>query len=415
MSFVETLLPPFKLAGPARNARALNRSLWFAAALTLLAISFGLVCNLADAANGTWVQDSAAPQNWSNASNWIPGIADGTGSIADFSTLNIVNNNTVVVDSARTVGQLLFQDKTTASNDWTLTNSGGAVLTLDNGASVPVIDVLNRTLTISGLLGGTNGFQKIDAGALILSGNNTGLSGTVTLKRGDVTVQSNNALGTGTVIIDPGTSLNTRLLIATGGLNLPNAITMNSSNSGGGVNGSILVSTATDVTLSGAITINAVATSGGHFAESSTGFINLTGPVTDTLPVNFVSGGAGNGIVIRSGNTRWSGGGSAFRIDNRSGTIAVGADNGIPTNAFLNLGGNGNGTLDLAGHAQTLVGVAALIGANTNTITSSSTTAVSTLTFAPNPSSYVIPQYTNLSFGGVVSDSSSHVSIEHCR
>src|SRR5262249_3714242 len=87
------------------------------------------------AANGTWVQDSGSPQNWSNPSNWIPGIADGAGSIADFSTLNILNNNTVVLDTSRSIGELLFQDKTTASNDWTLSNSGGAVLTLDSNGN----------------------------------------------------------------------------------------------------------------------------------------------------------------------------------------------------------------------------------------------------------------------------------------
>ena len=85
--------------------------------------------------------------------------------------------------------------------------------------------------------------------------------------------------------------------------------------------------------------------------------------------------------------------------------MADGANNGIPTNAVLNLGGNGNGTLDLAGFNQTLAAVSNLIGANTNTVTNSSTTNASTLTLAPLPSNFSIPQYTNISFAGTIGDS----------
>ena len=237
-----------------------------------------------------------------------------------------------------------------------------------------------------------------------MSGDNSGLSGQVLLSRGDVTVQSNTAFGTGTVVVDPGTSVNTRIIF-TANMTLANPITMNTSNSGGGANGSILTNGAFDVTLTGPITINGVATSGGHWAGSTgTNYLNITGAVTDTLPANFVAGGAGNGIVIRSGNTRMSGGGSAFRIDNRAGILADGANNGIPTNAVLNLGGNGNGTLDLAGFNQALAAVSNLIGANTNSVTNSSTTNASTLTLAPLPSNFSIPQYTNISFGGTIGD-----------
>jgi autotransporter-associated beta strand protein len=375
--------------------------------VVILTGSFSMIiANMAHAATFTWEQNTNG-FNWSTSGNWSPSGPPGTGDIADISEQNITSPTTINFDQSLSIGQIIFGDHTTADNNWTLSSNDASILTLNNGVSVPVIDVLNQTATISVNLAGTNGFQKIDTGALILSGSNSALSGTVTLKRGDTTPLTNNAFGSATVVIDPGTSNNARLLLTTGGLNLSNAITMNSSNSGGGVNGSIFASTATDVTLSGSITISAVATSGGHFAESSTGFINITGTLTDTLAPNFVSGGSGNGIVVRNGNLRLSGGGSYFRIDERSGTMAVGANNGIATNAIVNLGGNGNGTLDLAGFSQTVEAISALIGANTNTVTNSSATNASTLTIAPVASSSLVTGLVNLGFGGVISDASA--------
>ncbi|HEY2760149.1 MAG TPA: hypothetical protein VGI75_05385, partial [Pirellulales bacterium] len=244
-----------------------------------------LISSTALAANGIWI--STTDQSlWSTPSNWSGGtIADGTGALADFSTVDIAAATTVNLDSTRTVGQLKFQD-TNNTSAWILANNGATsnVLTLNNGAIQPVIDVLNQSLTITANLAGTSGFRKIDAGGLILSGDNSALSGQVLFSRGDVTVQSNTALGTGTVVIDPGTTVNTRLIL-TANLTLANPITMNSSNSGGGANGSILTNGAFDATLTGNITINALATAGGHWAGSTgTNYLNITGSVTDTLP-----------------------------------------------------------------------------------------------------------------------------------
>ena len=259
--------------------------------IALAVLAAGMMAGQTNAANGVWI--STTDQSlWSTPSNWSGGtIADGAGALADFSTVDITTGTTVNLDTPCTVGQLKFQDLT-SSNGWILANNSAAanVLTLNNNASQPVIDVLNQSLTVSLSLAGAAGFRKIDAGGLILSGDNSGLSGQVLLSRGDVTVQSNTALGTGTVVIDPGTSVNTRIIL-TANLTLANPITMNTSNSGGGANGSILTNGAFDVTLTGPITINGVATSGGHWAGSTgTNYLNITGAVTDTLPANFVAG-----------------------------------------------------------------------------------------------------------------------------
>ena len=69
-------------------------------------------------------------------------------------------------------------------------------------------------------------------------------------------------------------------------------------------------------------------------------------------------------MVVRTGNIIFSGGGSYFRLEQRTGEARLGATNGIATNAYMDLGVNNgnpttsfNGTLDLFGFNQTLVGV----------------------------------------------------------
>ena len=182
------------------------------------------------ATNGTWNPLSFAGTNgsgsWSTTTNWAGGIvADGATGIADFSLLNITANTTVDLDSSRTIGQLKFND-TTQSNLWTLDNNGNSanILTLDNGASQPIITVNpnNNTFgtlntTISATIAGTNGFIKAGGGALVLSGNNT-LSGQVVINStsanagADLYLANNTALGTATLFIDPGSANNARVL-----------------------------------------------------------------------------------------------------------------------------------------------------------------------------------------------------------
>ncbi len=356
--------------------------------------------------NGVWTD--LAGGVWSTAGNWSGGtIADGAGSTADFSTLNITSDTTVTLDTSRSIGTLKFQD-TTASNNWFLTNSSSAVLTLNNGTSQPVVDVLNQNLNLNLPLAGTNGFVKIDGGGLLLSANNSALSGTVRIQNSDVTPTVANAFGTGTVVMDGSAlAVSTRILM-TSGVTVSNPIVINYSRVAAGNNGVLYSNGAFNATFAGPVTFNAVATSGGQIAGSTgTNFLYFTGPITDTLAANYVSGGTGNGIVVRSGNINLAGGGSYFRMDERNGTLQLGANNGVATNAILNLGGNGNGVFDLDGFNQTLVGVTNLIGSNSNSITNSSSTAPSTLTFAPNPSNYSVANFATISFSGAITDASA--------
>src|SRR5262245_82460 len=119
-------------------------------ALALFAI---LTCaSFAHATNGIWTATSGA-ELWSTTTNWSGGIvANGADGIADFSTLNLAVNNTLHLDSARTIGSLIFGD-TIPSNNWALDNNGNAanILTLSNSGG-PTITVNNQTATISAIL-----------------------------------------------------------------------------------------------------------------------------------------------------------------------------------------------------------------------------------------------------------------------
>ncbi|WP_265594840.1 autotransporter-associated beta strand repeat-containing protein [Haloferula sp. BvORR071] len=146
------------------------------------------------AADGVWTNPAGG--SWADAANWSGStIADGSGAIADFSTLDIAADTTVTLDGARTIGTLHFADAATASNDWTLAAGSGGPLTLA-ATGTPGIAVDNRAVTLGMELAGTQGFTKTGAGALSLSGGNTFL-GPLQVAAGTLRAASATALGAG--------------------------------------------------------------------------------------------------------------------------------------------------------------------------------------------------------------------------
>ncbi len=125
-------------------------------------------------ASGVWVSD--ANGLWGDPTNWLNGlVADGTGSTADFSTLDITADRTVILESSRAIGILRFGD-TAGGQNWTLAAADNAELTLS--APAPYITVLQNTATINVPLCGTNGLTKTGPGTLVLATSNK-LSGTL--------------------------------------------------------------------------------------------------------------------------------------------------------------------------------------------------------------------------------------------
>jgi autotransporter-associated beta strand protein len=135
-----------------------------------------------------WTNKSGG--SWPTASNWFQNVVPaGTDALANFRQLDIATNPVVTLDGARTVGGLVFAD-VDPSHDWTLAPGGGGSLTLDVSSGRSVVNVANRSATISAPLNGNDGLQKDGPGELILTGSNNITGGTV-VNHGKLTVSSN--------------------------------------------------------------------------------------------------------------------------------------------------------------------------------------------------------------------------------
>ncbi|RYD49032.1 MAG: hypothetical protein EOP85_02390, partial [Verrucomicrobiaceae bacterium] len=119
--------------------------------------------------NGTWIHDGGG--EWSHPANWNNGFpANGSGLVANFSTINLLADATVNLDAARTIGSMQFGD-TSGGQSWTLASAGGKMLTMESVAT-PTIVVNQSTATIALSLGGTN-LNKSGPGTLVLAGDNS--------------------------------------------------------------------------------------------------------------------------------------------------------------------------------------------------------------------------------------------------
>ncbi|HEX9047579.1 MAG TPA: LamG-like jellyroll fold domain-containing protein [Verrucomicrobiae bacterium] len=194
-------------------------------------------------AGGIWTNNNSSA--WSTTNNWNGGlVASGAGYLADFSTINLTANQTVTLDSARTIGGLRFGTPS-GSQTWTL--SGANTLTLDGGgANVPTIAVNQNTATVSTPLAGGYGLSKTGSGALTLNGVNS-LGGGLTVNAGAVNISGGTTTfsnststvgfltGSGSLTMSGGTlalpgelrvggsTLNGTQYVATGAVTLANA------------------------------------------------------------------------------------------------------------------------------------------------------------------------------------------------
>lgn len=151
-------------------------------------------------ASGTWIFDGS--DNWSNSARWASGlVADGATFTANF-TNNITATRTVTVDSVRTIGNVTFSDAGASGSAWVL--AGANALTLDNGASAPVLNVITPT-TISGALAGTAGFTKSGAATATLTTSakaiDTSTPGSsVAVTQGNLWLNAENTAGTANLL-----------------------------------------------------------------------------------------------------------------------------------------------------------------------------------------------------------------------
>ncbi|MCX6879936.1 MAG: autotransporter-associated beta strand repeat-containing protein [Verrucomicrobia bacterium] len=159
-----------------------------------------------------------SPLNWSD--DLMQTFA--AGDTLDLSTLDITGDSVSTVDANQTLGIIHIGDATTSSNAWTLDNSDGAMLILDNSGSNAQINQLSTSfgdtisvplqlnnnltvtnhsahaLTLSGNLNaqGPSGSKTLtldSPGTLILKGNNTSNPGSET-GGGAITVKGGGTL-----------------------------------------------------------------------------------------------------------------------------------------------------------------------------------------------------------------------------
>jgi autotransporter-associated beta strand protein len=356
----------------------------------------------ARAQSSTWT--TVGGGSWNTATNWAGGvIAAGADNTADFSTVNITATATVNLDGSRTIGGLRFEDDTTASNDWVLaTGTAGSILTLNVTTGQPLIEVLNRTATISAVLTGNDGLMKSGLGTLVLSGANT-LSGDLTINGGagaGVFRASNaNALGsmnnitvnTGTTAGGQGTTFDLTGTITIGS---GKTITLNS---GAGDLRTTFLNSANNNTWAG----NVVAAGPGLVQVNAAANTTLTisGPVSSTEAGTLFTRGAGtvnytntvsigprifnhtdSGTVIVSGaSNSWA------QTQASDGVIQLGASNVLPDVDFtLGQASGTNGRFELNGFDDTIAGLRTFATSTgpAHVIRNSNLANASTLTFS---------------------------------
>lgn len=185
------------------------------------------------AADGTWTQLTSGSL-WSVGTNWSGGtIADGSGFTANFNTLDITADTTIHLDSARSIGNLIFGDTTTSTaGSWILDNNGTGtnILTLAGGTPTITVNPLGagKTATISAVIAGTSGLKKAGTGTLVLDAANT-YSGTTAVTAGILRLTNASALGSSTTI----TMTSGAELDLSGGLTFGSGSTITINGSGG--------------------------------------------------------------------------------------------------------------------------------------------------------------------------------------
>ncbi|MBN8458866.1 MAG: cadherin domain-containing protein [Verrucomicrobia bacterium] len=179
------------------------------------------------------VWTNAAGGSWPVSGNWLQGfVADGSGNIADFATLDLTTDATVTLDGARTIAGLSFGD-TTPTNNWSLSTGSGGPLTLNAASGTPSITVSNQSATVNAVLAGSQGWVKNGAGTLVLGAANS-ITGGLTINGGTVKLQSGdytNTLPTGTVV-----TINSGGVLAVVNTNVSNPISGYVINPGGVLN-----------------------------------------------------------------------------------------------------------------------------------------------------------------------------------
>ncbi|MDH6590499.1 outer membrane autotransporter protein [Variovorax sp. TBS-050B] len=241
----------------------------------------------------------------------------------------VVGNSRALGDSRLTVGSpnsvLGANRDLTLANNIDINRNWNAHLTVDTEVAFTLSGVIRDFLGTGGRL------TKTGSGSLTLSGANTYTGGTA-LKQGRLNLGHDQALGTGALAMDDGTTLG----FSADGLTIANAIELTGSND------PVIDTGAFGATLAGAIS------GGGFITKQGTGTLTLSGANTYTGATDVAQG------ILRAGAVNSFSAASAHNV-------AAGA------------------TLDLAGFSQTVASLA-----NSGTVSLAGATPGTTLTVRGN-------------------------------
>jgi autotransporter-associated beta strand protein len=258
------------------------------------------------AGSGTWL-DTEDGGMWSDISNWQGGaIASGSGATADFSLRDPDVDTSLVIDSNRTLGRLVFGDIDYSSPaGWTITDNGVASRALTLGSSTTPVIQVDAATTPAGdttdvpaaasyphrlevALSGTKGFTKTGVGTIELKRANPDLTGALTISKGIVQIGPGGTLAPSSVTI----STSQQLRVAGGSFTTAGNVTWTSG-------------TGTGVIVSGGTA------SFQNIVPSNTrnSFFRVTGGTVTGKDMNFPRSGdsesqtTGTGVLISGGDT----------------------------------------------------------------------------------------------------------------
>src|SRR5262245_44125294 len=269
--------------------------------------------------NGIWIQNSSGGM-WNANPNWLNGIVGaGVGNTADFSSLELVDDLIVRLDSPRTIGNLVFEDTDVSSpGNWIIDNNGSAAnsLTLAVAAGNPTVTVNSLGVGASTILGvslaGTQGLTKLGAGPLALTMPSS-LIGQLMVNGGALRLLPGSSLAIGNSAVNLGT--NTQLNIAGGSFTTSGLVTA----------------------VTSAVVIDSGSAALGNFRTNS--------DFSGTLRVN------GGSLTVGDVNIRRN---SAATPDFNSGFIVAG---GTANATTIGLGtANSNGAMSIQGGSLTATG-----------------------------------------------------------
>jgi autotransporter-associated beta strand protein len=319
-------------------------------------------------ASGTWASTNGGL--WGTTTNWTGDVvATGSDSTASFNTLDLTADTTVNLDSAQTIGNLVFGDTDALSAaGWTLGNNGapGNTLTLSGTAPTITVNALgdSKTTTISTAVAGSSGLTKAGPGTLALTAA-VSYSGATTISQGTLLVSGQPYLNIGrTTTVQQGA-----VFELNNSNNNFNTLMPVSSIAGAGtfrLSGNSTINQVNNGTVSNRLT----------FAMAPGGLIDLQGTSQLTnggwKQMNWTNNNASMNIASGATFDIWDG--LAVNIDALTGSGTVNKGHPDPNTFTLTLGvANGSGTFSGTIQNTSTAGAVAITKIGTGTQTLSGT------------------------------------------